>query len=52
MLITDIFCGISRNKAVNILNNSVSEDKGVIILNNFVFEDRDWINKIGSYDLF
>ena len=35
-----ILCGISRNKAVNILNNSVLEDKGVIILNNFVLEDR------------
>ena len=35
-----ILCGISRNKAVNILNNSVLEDKGVIILNNSVLEDR------------
>ena len=41
MLITDgcILCSISRNKAVNILNNSVLEDKGVIILNNSVLED-------------
>ena len=35
-----ILCGISRKKAVNILNNSVLEDKGVIILNNSVLEDR------------
>ena len=35
-----ILCGISRNKAVNILNNSVLEDKGVNILNNFVSEDQ------------
>ena len=35
-----ILCGISRNKAVNILNNSVLEDKDVIILNNSVLEDR------------
>ena len=35
-----ILCGISRNKAVNILNNSVLEDKGVIILNNSVLEYR------------
>ena len=34
-----ILCGISRNKAVNFLNNSVLEDKGVIILNNSVLED-------------
>ena len=25
-----ILCGISRNKAVSILNNSVLEDKGVL----------------------
>ena len=25
-----ILCGISRNKAVNILNNYVLEDKGVL----------------------
>ena len=36
-----ILCGISRNKAVNILNNSVVEDKGVIILNNSLLQDRD-----------
>ena len=36
-----ILCGISRNKAVNILNNSVLKDKGAIILNNSVPEDRD-----------
>ena len=36
-----ILCGISRNKAVNILNNSVLEDKGVTILNNSMSEDRD-----------
>ena len=35
-----ILCGISRNKAVNILNNSVLEDKGIIILNKSVLEDR------------
>ena len=35
-----ILCGISRNKTVNILNNSVLEDKGVIILNNSVLEDK------------
>ena len=35
-----ILCGISRNKAVNILNNSVLEDKGVIVLNNSALEDR------------
>ena len=35
-----ILCGISRNKAVNILNNSVLEDKGVTILNNSMPEDR------------
>ena len=29
-----ILCGISWNKAVSILKNSVLEDKGVIILNN------------------
>ena len=31
-----ILSGISRIKAVSILNNSVLEDKGVIILNNSV----------------
>ena len=31
-----ILCGTSRNKAVNILSNSVLEDKGVTILNNSV----------------
>ena len=31
-----ILFGISRIKAVSILNNSVLEDKGVIILNNSV----------------
>ena len=36
-----ILCGISRNKVVNILNNSGLVDKGVIILNNPVSEDRD-----------
>ena len=36
-----ILCSISRNKAVNILNNSVLKDKGAIILNNSVPEDRD-----------
>ena len=41
-----IFGGISRNEAVNILNNYVLEDKGVIILNNYVLEDGDWINEI------
>ena len=45
-----ILCGISRNKAVNILNNSVLEDKGVIILNNSVLEDRDCINEIDPYN--
>ena len=35
-----ILCCISRNKAVNILNNSVLEDKGVNILNNFESEDQ------------
>ena len=34
-----ILCGISRNKAVNILNNCV-------------LEDRDWINEIDPYDWF
>ena len=33
-------CGISRNKAVNNLNNSLLKDKAVIILNNSVLEDR------------
>ena len=36
-----ILCGISRNKVVNILNNSGLVDKGVIILNNPVSEGRD-----------
>ena len=35
-----ILCGISRNKAVKILNNSVLQDKGVINLNNSVLENR------------
>ena len=35
-----VLCGFGRNKAVNILNNSILEDKGVIILNNSVLEDR------------
>ena len=34
-----ILCGISRDKAVNTLNNSVSED-------------RDWINERDPYDWF
>ena len=34
-----ILCGISRNKVVNILNNSV-------------LKDRDWINEIDLYDWF
>ena len=34
-----ILCVISRNKAVNILNNSV-------------LKDRDWINEIDLYDWF
>ena len=34
-----VLCGIGRNKAVNILNNSMLKDKGVIILNNSVLED-------------
>ena len=34
-----ILCGISRNKAVNILNGSVLEDRG-------------WINEIDPYDWF
>ena len=33
-------CGFSKNKAVNILNNSVLKDKCVIILNNSVLENR------------
>ena len=35
-----ILYGISRNKTVNVLNNSVLKDKGDIILNNSVLEDR------------
>ena len=35
------FCGVGKNKAVNILNNSVLEDQGVIIINNYVSEGRD-----------
>ena len=35
-----ILCGITRNKAVNILNHSVLEDKSAIILNNSVLKDR------------
>ena len=35
-----ILCGISKNKAVNILNNYLLKDKGVIVLNNSVLEDR------------
>ena len=46
-----ILCGISGNKAVNILNNSVLEDKGVIILNTMLV-DRDWINEINPYNWF
>ena len=39
--------GIGKNKAVNILNNSVLEDKGAIILNNSVSEDeRCFLNGI------
>ena len=38
-----ILCDISRNKVVNILNNSGLEDKGVIILNNPVSEDRNFL---------
>ena len=45
MLIPDVFYAVLanniRNKAVNILNNSVLKDKGAIILNNSVPEDRD-----------
>ena len=33
--------GIGRNKAINILNNSLLEDQGVINLNNSVLEDRN-----------
>ena len=47
-----ILCGISRNKAVDILNNFVLEGKCVIILNNSVLEDRGWINEINTYDWF
>ena len=47
-----ILCGISRNKAVNIQNNSALEDKGAIILNNSVLEVRGWINEIDSHDWF
>ena len=32
--------GIGKNKAVNILNNSMLEDKDVIILYNSVLKDR------------
>ena len=35
-----ILSGISRNKAVSILNNYVLEDKRFIILNNSGLEDR------------
>ena len=35
-----VLCGIGRNKAVNILNNSVLKDRGVIILNTSVLEDK------------
>ena len=45
-----VSCCITRNKDVNILNNSVLEDKSVIVLNNSVVEDRDWINEIKPYD--
>ena len=33
-------CGISRNKAANILNNCLLEDKGDIILNNSLLKDK------------
>ena len=33
--------GIGRNKAINILNNSLLEDQGVINLNNSVLENRN-----------
>ena len=46
-----ILCGISRNKVVNILNNSVFEDRDVIILNT-VLKDIDWINETDPYDWF
>ena len=39
MLITCVLSGIGRNKAINILNNSLLEDQGVINLNNSVLED-------------
>ena len=39
MLITCVLSGIGRDKAVNILNNSLLEDQGVINLNNSVLED-------------
>ena len=42
-----ILCGISWNKAVNVLNNSVLENKGVIILDNSVSEnEKCFINGI------
>ena len=41
MLITCVLSGIGRNKAINILNNSLLEDQGVINLNNSVLEDRN-----------
>ena len=47
-----ILCGITRNKAVDIQNNSALEDKGAIILNNSVLEVRGWINEIDSHDWF
>ena len=36
-----VLSGIGRNKAINILNDSVLQDKGVINLNNSVLADRD-----------
>ena len=57
-----ILCGISWNKAVSILKNSVLEDKGVIILNNKYgvkcgtplrfWENKSWINNIELYGWF
>ena len=41
MLITCVLSRIGRNKAINILNNSLLEDQGVINLNNSVLEDRN-----------
>ena len=41
-----ILCCISRNKAVNILNNYVLEDKGVILNNSVSEDERCFINGI------